>query len=114
MFALKIETTQEMDFVREVDRSLARALMTEFVCLQLIIGEDLNISLQGMHASLEASANDLRDLDFTIRNSTEFPLQDASIRLALNCYNEMVKLKLALPLALLDAAHEDMEAFLQC
>ena len=37
VFALKIETIQEMGFVWEVDRSLARALaralMSEFVCL---------------------------------------------------------------------------------
>ena len=45
IFALKVETVQEMGFVRETDRALARALMSEFVRLQLIVGEDLNTSL---------------------------------------------------------------------
>ena len=45
VFALKVETMQEMGFVREIDRALARALMSEFVQLQLIVGEDLNNSL---------------------------------------------------------------------
>ena len=45
IFALKVETVQEMAFVRETDRALARALMSEFVRLQLIVGEDLNTSL---------------------------------------------------------------------
>ena len=45
IFALKVETVQEMGFVRETDRALARALMSEFVRLQLIVGEDLNTLL---------------------------------------------------------------------
>ena len=45
IFALKVETVQEMGFVRETDRALARALMSDFVRLQLIVGEDLNTSL---------------------------------------------------------------------
>ena len=45
IFALRVETIQEMGFVREVDRALARALMSEFARLQLIVGEDLNTSL---------------------------------------------------------------------
>ena len=45
IFALKVETVQEMGFVQETDRALARALMSEFVRLQLIVGEDLNTSL---------------------------------------------------------------------
>ena len=45
IFALKVETVQEMGFVRETDRDLSRALMSEFVRLQLIVGEDLNTSL---------------------------------------------------------------------
>ena len=45
IFALKVETVQEIGFVRETDRALARGLMSEFVRLQLIVGEDLNTSL---------------------------------------------------------------------
>ena len=45
MFALKVETMQEMGFIQEVDRALARALMSEFVRIQLIVGDNLNTSL---------------------------------------------------------------------
>ena len=48
-----------MGFVRETDRALARALMSEFVRLQLIVGEDLNTSLQAMYAEMETSTSKL-------------------------------------------------------
>ena len=45
VFALRLETVQEMGFIREVDWALAKAIMSEFVRLQLIVGDDLNTSL---------------------------------------------------------------------
>ena len=45
VYALRLETLQEMGFIREVDRALAKSIMSEFVRLQLIVGEDLNTSL---------------------------------------------------------------------
>ena len=74
VFALEIETMQEMGFVQEVDRTLARALMSEFIRIQLIVGDNLNTSWQAMHADLEATTNELlRDLDIAVQNSTELP-----------------------------------------
>ena len=67
-----------------------------------------------MHADPEATTNELiRDLDIAAQNSTELPSVNSPMRVALQWFNEMVKLKLTLPLAQLDAAHEDMERFLQ-
>ena len=43
--ALHLQTMHEMGSVRELDRTLARALMAEFARLQLIIGQDLTKSL---------------------------------------------------------------------
>ena len=45
----------EMGSVREVDQTLARALMAEFVRLQLIVGEDFTKSLLALHSDLETS-----------------------------------------------------------
>ena len=45
VYALCIETLQEMGFIQEVDRALAKSIMSEFIILQLIVGEDLNTSL---------------------------------------------------------------------
>ena len=36
---------QEMGFIQEVDRALAKSIMAEFLRLQLIVGDDLNTSL---------------------------------------------------------------------
>ena len=45
VYALRLETLQEMGFIWEVDRALAKSIMSEFIRLQLIVGEDLNTSL---------------------------------------------------------------------
>ena len=87
--------------------------MSEFIRLQLIVGEDLNTSLQAMHAEMETTTSELlRDLDIASRNAMEVPLANPSVRVALDCFNQLVKLKLVLPLTQLDAAREDMERFL--
>ena len=87
--------------------------MSEFIRLQLIVGEDLNTSLWAMHADLEATTKELlRDLDITSPNAMEVPSANPSVRVAMDCFNHLVKLKLVLLLTQLDAAHEDMEKFL--
>ena len=98
VYALHLETLQEMGFIREVDRALAKSMMVEFLRLQLIVGDDLNTSLQAMHADL------VRDLDIAVQNSTALPSENPAIGVALHRFTDLVRLKLALPLAQLDAA----------
>ena len=87
--------------------------MSESVRLHLIVGEDLNTSLQAMHSEMETITNELlRDLDIASRNAVEAPSTNPSVKVALDCFSQLVKLKLFLPLAQLDAAHEDIERFL--
>ena len=113
VYALRLETLQEMGFIWEVDRALAKSIMAEFIRLQLIVGEDLNTSLQAMHADLEVITDELiRDLDIAAQNSTDFPSENPSVRVALHRFQELVKLKLTLPLAQVDAAREDIDRFL--
>ena len=103
-----------MGFIREVDRALAKSIMSEFIRLQLIVGEDLNTSLQAMHVDLEATTDELiTDLDIAAQNSTDIPSENPSVRVALHRFKELVKLKLTLPLAQVDVACEDMDRFLQ-
>ena len=114
VYALRLETLQEMGFIREVDRALAKSIMSEFDRLQLIVGDDLNTSLWAMHANLEATTDELIwDLDIAAQNSTDLPSKNPSVRVALHRFKELVKLKLTLPLAQVDAACEDMDRFLQ-
>ena len=111
---MKVETVQDMGFIRETDRALARAFVSEFVRLQLIVGEDLNTSLRGLLTDLEVATNDLvRDLDIATRNSLDIPSANPSVKVALDHFHQLVRMKMALPLTQLDAAHEDMERFLQ-
>ena len=114
VYALHLETLQEMGFIREVDRALAKSLMSEFIRLQLIFGDDLNTSLWAMHADLEATSDELmRDLDIAAQHSTDLPSENPAMRAALHRFKEMIKLKLALLLAQVDVAQEDMDRFLQ-
>ena len=66
-----------------------------------------------MHADLEATAADLvRDMDIAAQNSTALPSENPAIGAALHRFTGLVRLKLALPLAQVDMAQEDMERFL--
>ena len=113
VYALRLETLQEMGFIWEVDRALAKSIMTEFLRLQLIVGDDLNTSLWAMHADLEVTTAELvRDLDIVVQNSTALPSKNPAIGVALHRFTDLVRLKLALPLAQGDTAQEDMERFL--
>ena len=66
-----------------------------------------------MHAEMETTTSELlRDLDIASRNAMEVPSAYPSVRVALDHFNQLVKLKLVLPLTQLDATREDMERFL--
>ena len=66
-----------------------------------------------MHADLEATVAELvRDMDIVVQNSTALPSENPGIGVALHRFTDLVRLKLALPLAQVDAAREDMERFL--
>ena len=109
VYALRLETLQEMGFIREVDRALAKSIMVEFLRLQLIVGDDLNTSPRAMHADLEATTAELvRDLDIAVQNSTALPSENPATGVALHRFMDLVRLKLALPLAQVDMAQEDM------
>ena len=114
VYTLRLKTLQEMGFIREVDRKLAKSIMSVFMRLQLIVGDDLNTSLRAMHADLEDTTDELiRDLDIAAQNSTDLPSENPAVRVVLHRFKELIKLKLALPLAQVDAACEDMDWFLQ-
>ena len=66
-----------------------------------------------MHADLEVTTDKLiRELDIAVQNSMDLPSENPSVRVALHRFRELVKLKLTLPLAQVDAACKDMDRFL--
>ena len=111
---LHLETVQEMGFIQAVDQALAKSLMVEFLRLKLITGDDLSTTLWTWQADMEATTEEfLRDLDSATQTSTALPSKNAAVEVALHKYQEVAKLKLALLLTQLDAAHEEIEKFIQ-
>ena len=103
----------EMGSVQEVDRTLARTLMAEFVRLQLIVGEDLTKSLMALCTDLEASCMALvSDIARTMDLHPDDPTSH-QVKAALQKFQQSTSLKVTLPLMELEVALEDMEAFMQ-
>ena len=87
--------------------------MVEFLRLKLITGDDLSTTLRTWQANMEATTEEfLRDVDSATQTSTALPYKNAAVEAALHKYQEIAKLKLALPLTQLDVAQEEMEKFI--
>ena len=104
----------EMGSMRELDRTLARALMAEFARMQLIVGQDLTKSLLALRMHLETSCQAL--LSDVARTLDLHPTDPASHRLKaiLQGFQQATSLRVNLPLMELRVAWEDLEGFLQC
>ena len=84
--------------------------MVEFLRLKLITGDNLSTTLRTWHADMEATTEEfLRDLDSAAQTSTTLPSKNTAIEVAVHKYQELAKLKLALPLTQLDVARGDGE-----
>ena len=104
----------EMGSMRELDRTLARALMAEFVKLQLIIGQDLTRSLIALQINLETSSEAfLSDIAKTLNLHPTDPALH-QLKVILQKFQQATSLRVNLPLMELQAAQEDVEGFLQC
>ena len=111
--AICLQTMHEMGSVRELDQTLARTLMAEFVRLQLIIGEDLMKSLVALHTDLETSFEALSsDFTRTLNLHSNDPVSP-QVKELIQMFQQSISMKVNLPLMELGAAREDMEGFLQ-
>ena len=112
--ALRLQTMHEMGSMRELDRTLARALMAEFVKLQLIIGQDLTRSLIALRINLKTSSEAfLLDIAKTLNLHPTDPASH-QLNVILQKFQQATSLRVNLPLMELQAAQEDVEGFLQC
>ena len=103
----------EMGSMRELDRTLARTLMAEFMRLQLIIGEDLTKSLIAFCTDLETSCEVLlSDFVRTLNLQPDDPVSH-QVKAIIQKFQQSTSMKINLPLMELEAAREDMEGFLQ-
>ena len=111
--AICLQTMHEMGSVRELDQTLARTLMAEFVRLQLIIGEDLTKSLMAFHTDLETSCEALSsDFARTLNLHLDDPASH-QVKEIIQKFQQSTSMRMNLLLMELGAAREDMEGFLQ-
>ena len=52
---LNLRWIQEMGFIREIDHTLSKSLIVEFLCLQILMGEDLSAALWAWQVEMEDS-----------------------------------------------------------
>ena len=101
-----------MGSVRELDRTLARTLMAEFMRLQLIIGEDLTKSLLAFCTDLETSCEVLTSDFARAMNLHPDDPMSRQVKAIIQKFQQSTSMKMNLPLMELEAAREDMEGFL--
>ena len=112
---LCLEPLQETGFIWEIDRAMAKSIIVEFLRLRLITGDSVSLSLWTWHTDMEATTEELmRDLDFAAQTTTTLSSKNPAIEATLYKFRELARLKLALPLAQLDAAQEEVDKFIQC
>ena len=109
---LRIEAIQGMGAIREIDRSLSKGIISEFLRLQLIVCNDLSKSLMSLRSEVRTLTQSLlRDLGLAIQ-SDRGTSSGSAVKAALQCFQDMMVLRMNLPLAQLDAARVDMDDFL--
>ena len=111
---LHLQLLQEMGFVREIDQALSKSLMVEFLRLKIIIEDDLSRALRTWQTDIEVATDKfLRDLDAATQTSTTLPSKNTAVGVALRQFHAATQLRVALPVARLDEAREEMETFIQ-
>ena len=110
--AIRLQALYEMGCTRELDRTLAHALMAEFARVQLVIGNDLTKSLIALRLDLETSSQAF--LSDVTRVLNLHPTDPAAhqVKALLQRFQEATSLKVHLPLLELQAAQEALESFL--
>ena len=101
-----------MGSARELDWTLAHALMAKFVRVQLVIGQDLTKSLIALRLDLETSSQAfLSDVTRVLNLHSTDPAAH-QVKALLQRFQEATSLKVHLPLLELQAAREALESFL--
>ena len=113
--AICLQALYKMGCTHELDRTLARALMAEFVRVQLVIRKDLTKSLIALRLDLETSSQAfLLDVTWALNLHPTDPAAH-QVKALLQRFQEATSLKVHLPLLELQAAREAPESFLhQC
>ena len=110
--ALQLQSMGDLGRIRDLDRTLARTLMAEFSCVQLIVQEDVGKSLVALWSDLMASCSAfVVDVGRVMNVPTADP-RLALLEASLERFRRQASLKFDLPLAEMDAAVVDITAFM--
>ena len=102
-----------MGSVRVVDRVFAEQLMASFAHVNLVMGEDLNISLHSLVDTNKGACSDLLADIRTALGPTMFSMAETNINQAVEKYHQRVDFSLTQILAYLDCARRDARTFLK-
>ena len=110
---LCLQTLHDMGGVRELEQTVVRTLMAEFVRLQLILGKDLTKSLSALCSELETSSEALSSDLLSVLNLQSGDLAFPRVKELIQKHHQSISMKVNLPLMELEAAREDLGRFLQ-
>ena len=110
--ALQLQSMEDLGRIRELDRTLAGALMAEFSRVQLIIQEDVGKSLVALRSDfLDSFSTFIADVARVMDVSPADP-RSALLRASLERFRRQASLKFDLPLAEMEVAEEDITTFM--
>ena len=110
--ALQLQSMEDLGRIRELDRTLAGALMAEFSHVQLIVQEDVGKSLVALWSDfLDSCSTFIADVARVMDVSPADP-RSALLRASLERFRRQASLKFDLPLAEMEVAEEDIMTFM--
>ena len=108
-----VQTLAELAHVRMIERSVAEGLLAESARVHLIAGEDTMRSLKTFQATVKTSIDRLRDSLDDLLDRTSDPVLRSNVMALMDQHGRETSAAAIFPLVLLDAARNDMQAFLQ-
>ena len=108
-----VQTLVELARVRMIDRSVAEGLLAESARVHLIAGEDTMRSLKTFQAQVRASVDQLRDSLSDLLSTVPDRALYSNVMALVDQHRRETSAAAIFPLVLLDAACNDMQAFLQ-
>ena len=113
LHGLHLRALFEMGSVRAVDRILAERVMAHFACINLLLGEDLNVSLRELvTVTQEASKGLQRDIQLSL-GATVTKWCGADVQGAIDKYHQRIDSAITKTLLFLDCGRREGRAFLK-
>ena len=110
--ALQLQSMEDLGRIRELDRTLAGALMAEFFRVQLIMQEDVGKSLAALWSDLLDSCSAFIADVARVMDITPADPKSALLRASLERFQRQASLKFDLPLVEMEAAQVDITTFM--